>query len=361
MLGVGIIGCGQIAELHVAAYADRSDAKIVAVADKNVDAGCLIARQLGLSETDDVLVDYRELLQRNDVDVVEILLPHHLHAECALAALAAGKHTSLQKPMAVSLEEADQLIEAAAGASSKFHVFENFIFYPPIQRAKEIVDSGDLGDVMSIRLKSAAGYSENAWPSSAEQWRYSAELCGGGPMVFDDGHHKFAIAWHFLGLPLLVHSFIQQTYIRPDIQIDCPALVSWTYASGALGSFEATYSPEMFVETQQYPQDDRIEITGTKGILWVTRGHGKLLDAPPVILRTGRKTVTYDDMDTAWSSSFINATDNFLRSIESGTQALLSAEQASEVLAFAFAAGESARTGQPVSPRQSVKAPAVRR
>ncbi len=352
MLGVGIIGCGQIAELHSAALIGRTDARIVAVADKDPDAARDRARGLNLSETRDAYVDYRDLLARDDVDLVEILVPHHLHLEIALAALSAGKHVSLQKPMAISLEEAEQLVVAAAAATTQFHVFENFLFYPPIQRAKAIVDSGELGDLLSIRLKSAAGFSESAWTAPSEFWRLDADKCGGGPMLFDDGHHKFSIAWHFLGLPTRVNCFIQPTVLGPGISLDCPAITSWTYESGAVGSFEVTWSPEMYVETEQYAQDDRIEITGTRGILWVNRGHGNLMDAPPVVVRTGRATTIHDDMETAWSSSFVLATDHLLDCIESGTQALLSAEQASDVLAFAFAAGDSARLGQPVTPQR---------
>lgn len=350
MFGVGIIGCGQISELHCDAYTGRSDARVVAVSDKNRDAANVRAAQLGLSESADVYTDYRELLARDDVDVVEILVPHHLHYEMTVAALDAKKHVSLQKPMTISLDEADRLVELAAASTTQLRVIENFIFYPPIQRAKEIVNAGELGDVSSVRLKSAAGFNKGAWPSPSEQWRYSAEQCGGGPQVFDDGHHKFALAWHFLGLPSRVHSFIGSTALESGARLDCPAVISWTYENGALGSFETTYSPEMFVEADQYPQDDRIEITGTKGILWVTRGHGNLLNAPPVIVRTGNTIVSYDDMDTSWASSFTQATDHFLRSLVDGTQALLSPVQARNVMSFAIAAEESGRLGHAVSP-----------
>jgi predicted dehydrogenase len=347
MLGVGLIGCGQISELHAGAYARSNRARIVAIADKNLDAARLRATEQDLSERD-VYQDYRDLLERDDVDLVEVLVPHHLHCEVALAALAAGKHVSLQKPMAISAGEAQRLVDAASTATSRFHVFDNFLFYPPIQRAKAIVDAGELGDILSIRLKSAAGYSPDSWPAPSEFWRLDEDKCGGGPMLFDDGHHKFAVAWHFLGMPARVNTFLQPTVLGPGVTLDCPAIVSWAYAAGAVGSFEVTWSPEMYVETEQYAQDDRIEITGTKGVLWVTRGHGKLLDVAPVVVRTGRTTVHHDDMATSWASSFDLATEHFLSSIETGSTALLSAEDARDVLSFALAAGESARIGRPV-------------
>ncbi|MGI9007042.1 MAG: Gfo/Idh/MocA family protein [Streptosporangiaceae bacterium] len=283
MTGVAVIGCGQISDLHLAAYADRQDATITALADVRPQAAQRQRDRFGLGQAV-VTAEYREVLARPDVDLVEILVPHQLHRRVALEALHAGKHVSLQKPMGISMAEADDLVAGAAASSGCARVFENFLFYPPVMRAKQIIDSGELGDILTIRLKSAAGYNPAAWPPPAEPWRSDRERCGGGQMVFDDGHHKFALAWYLGGLAEVVHAFIESRPLASGAVLDVPALVSWRYASGALGSFEATYSPGLFVETGQYPQDDRIEVTGTKGIMWVTRGHGRLLNVPPVVV-----------------------------------------------------------------------------
>ena len=80
-----------------------------------------------------VFADYHELLALSEVDLVEILLPHHLHCQATLDAAAAGKHISLQKPMALTVAEADGMVAAAQAAGVIFKVFENFIFYPPVQ------------------------------------------------------------------------------------------------------------------------------------------------------------------------------------------------------------------------------------
>ena len=104
-----------------------------------------------------ITADYHELLALDRVDLVEILLPHHLHVEAALAAFAAGKAVSLQKPMATTLAGADRLIAGAAQAGVPFRVFENFIFYPPVAKAKELVDAGAIGTPLTIRIKSNAG------------------------------------------------------------------------------------------------------------------------------------------------------------------------------------------------------------
>jgi predicted dehydrogenase len=353
MIGVAIVGCGQISSLHLAAYANHEEVSVTALVDTALPVARQQQERFGLQSAV-VLSDYRDALARPDVDLVEILVPHHLHLEVALAALEAGKHVSLQKPMGLSLDEADQLVTASSASTGLSHVFENFIFYPPVVRAKQIIDSGEIGDVLAVRIKSNAGYNEAAWPSPSEAWRYDRDKCGGGPMVFDDGHHKFALAWLIGGLPESVHAWIQTTVFESGAELDVPSLVSWKYRSGAVGSFEATYSPELFIETEQYPQDDQIEVTGTKGVLWVSRGHGKLRDVPPVVVRAGRTETSYDDFDVDWASSFRDATSHFLAAIEGVHEASLSFPEARDILRFAMSAETSSRTGVPVAFDESV-------
>ncbi len=109
---VGFIGAGRISDLHALEYAANPDASIVAVADVNADLARERAQRWGFPLAR-IYADYRALLDDPDVDAVEILLPHHLHAEAALAAMDAGKHVSLQKPMTILVADADRLIARA--------------------------------------------------------------------------------------------------------------------------------------------------------------------------------------------------------------------------------------------------------
>ena len=128
-VGVGIVGTGRISDLHAIEYLANPLARIVALCDVNTTRAAARAAAWGL---DDVAVegDIDALLARPEVDLVEILLPHHLHLEAALKAVGAGKIVSLQKPMCISLEEADRLVDAADASDRPFKVFENFLFYP---------------------------------------------------------------------------------------------------------------------------------------------------------------------------------------------------------------------------------------
>ena len=215
---------------------------------------------------------------------------------------------------------------------------------------KPCIDNGEIGDLLTIRVKSNSGVSQTEWqvPAAARAWRLNPEECGGGPLVFDDGHHKFALGWHFMGSPQEVHAWIGRTEIAPGDFLDAPAIVSWKFPNNRYGSLEAVYSPELQLDTQHYAQDDRIEITGSKGVIWVTRGHGKMMDLPPVLLYKDRETRGFSDMPVGWEHSFINSTKHFIGAYFAGEPPSLTGEEGREVLQFALAAQESARVGAAV-------------
>ena len=265
-LRVGFIGTGRISDLHALAYLDDDRAEIAAVCDHNLELARARGRRWNVPENR-VFRDYADMLAVDDIDLVEILLPHHLHYQATLDAAAAGKHISVQKPMALSVAQADEMIAAAKAAGVILKVYENFIFYPPVQRAKALIDNGEIGDLLTIRIKSNSGVSPTEWdvPASAQAWRLNPDECGGGPLVFDDGHHKFALGWHFMGMAEAVHAWIGSTELAPNMYLDAPAIVSWKFPGNRYGTLEAVYSPELVLDTRHYAQDDRVEITGSKG------------------------------------------------------------------------------------------------
>ena len=349
MLRVGIIGCGRISDLHALGYRDRDDAGIVALCDVDRTNAASKAAQWGLPEAE-IFDDYRKLCESGLVDLVEIIVPHHLHYELAAFAIDCDLHVSLQKPLALSLADADRLLSAAARSSKVVRLYENFLFYPPVLKALELIEQGLIGEPLSVRLKSNAGYSPTAWdiPFSALLWRNNPEECGGGPLVFDDGHHKFSLAWIVLGQPAEVHAWIGSTYVL-SFELDSPSLVSMRYESGAVASLEVVYSQELLIEgTSHYAQDDRMEITGTRGVVWVNRGHGQIGDAPPVVSYADGRVETYE-CETGWEQSFIGATRSLLDTIAAGREPVLTLAEGRDVLAAALAAQRSARDGSSVS------------
>ncbi len=349
MLRVGIIGTGRISDLHAIEYLQNERAQIVAVCDIDQESAQRRAAEWGVPPAR-IFKRHRDLLAVPDLDLVEILLPHHLHHPVTLDALAAGKHVSVQKPMALNLPQADEMIAAADAADRSLRVYENFLSYPPVVRAKALIDAGEIGDPLTIRIKSNAGFSPTAWhvPLSTWAWRFNPETCGGGPMIFDDGHHKFALAWHFMGMAEEVHAWIGEMKLMPGRVLDTPAIVSWKFPANRFGSLEVVYSPQLEIETRYYAQDDRVEITGTKGVLWINGGHGRLGDSPPLALYRDGKTRTFDDIPTGWEQSFVHATRHLIDAFDSGDRPRLTGAEGRAILRFLLAAQQSARSGQSV-------------
>ncbi len=347
---VGFIGTGRISDLHAIEYRANPHAEIVALCDRDPALAAARARAWGLDRPA-ICTDYRELLALEAVDLVEILLPHHLHLEVGLAAVAAGKAVSLQKPLALNLADADRLIAAADRAGVPFRVFENFIFYPPVVKAKELVDAGAIGEPLTIRIKSNPGSRRFAWevPAAAQAWRQDRAQAGGGPLAFDDGHHKFALAWHFMGPAEEVHAWIGRTVAEDGFVFDAPALISFRFPRQRCGNLEIVYSPDLEVLTEHYAQDDRVEITGTEGVLLINRGHGQLGRGvvPLQLYRAGAWT-DYRDLETGWERSFVHATRHGIEALRRGAQARLAGREAREILRFALAAQQAAATGAAV-------------
>ena len=348
-IGVGLIGTGRISDLHALEYLANPHAEIVALCDRDPALAEGRAGAWGL-ERPVICTDYRELLALESVDLVEILLPHHLHVEAAQAALAAGKAVSLQKPIALNLADADRLIDAAEQARVPFRVFENFIFYPPVVKAKALVEEGAIGEPLTIRIKSNPGSRKFAWqvPAGAQAWRQDPAQAGGGPLAFDDGHHKFALAWHFMGQAEEVHAWIGRTAGEGGFVFDAPAMISFRFPGQRYGNLEIVYSPDLEIATEHYAQDDRLEITGTEGVILLNRGHGQLGRVVPLQLYRAGRWTDYHDLETGWERSFVHATRHAIDALRRGEQPRLTGRDAREVLRFALAAQEAARSGTTV-------------
>lgn len=346
---IGFIGCGRISTLQALGYLEHDSAEIVAVCDRDPD---VLARRAAEWHVAATYTDYRALLDDPEVDAVEILVPHHLHSEVALAALAAGKHVSLQKPPTFTLGELAEIDAAAQAADRRFRVVENFMHYPPHVRARELIAAGAIGEPLSVRIKTAAGRLGDGWdvPWEATAWRMDPARCGGGPTCFDHGYHCFTLGQMFIAEPVeQVHAWIHVHQIGPGMVYDGPAMISWKYAGvPKFGSWEVIASIGMRVRSDYYPSDDRLEIHGTEGILWVTRCTGKLLDEPPLLLYRDGETRAFHDVPADWADSFRAASRDFVEALRSGRPAQHDAAAAAAVLRFAIAAHVSACERRPV-------------
>ncbi len=346
-IGVGIIGCGRIFDLHMLGYQGREDAAVLALADPNPRARDERAARYGIPRA---FADYEVLLEDRDIDLVEILTPHHLHHRMALDALEAGKHVSLQKPPALCVSELDEIISAARRSGLTLRIYENFVFYPPIVRARRLIEEGAIGTPLNIRMRSLAGSAAGGWevPLESWAWRVTENTCGGGPFIFDDGYHKFSIALHLFGPVEKVLCWSDPTPLAEGAALDAPSVCMWSHARGKFGTIDFTWAHNLFIKSRYYPQDDRIELTGTDGIIWVTQGHAEMLDLPPLLLYRDGRLTAHNDLEADWGVSFRDATRHLLEGLHTGSEACQTGEEARRVLQFGLAAMRSAREGREV-------------
>lgn len=350
---VGFIGAGQIADLHAREYRRSEVGRLFAVCDNDAAIAKARAAEFGAERA---YADYRELLADPEVDAVEILLPHHLHADVTVAALEAGKHVSVQKPMANTMAEADRMVDAGKASGKLFRVFENFRYYPAYQLAKRLIEEGAIGEPQTIQVSVVDGDHPNAWPSvpRARKWRYDRRLNAGGPVVFDHGFHVFSIVMYLMGPVDEVMAWIDESQGMFGV-IDRPALIAWKHtAPQRYGSWQSTGSRDMLVRSPYYADDELCHVIGSKGIIWVNRCSGEMLQAPPVVLYRDGEIREFHDMDTDWGHSFELGARDFLEAIRDGRESDMTGEEGREVLRFVLAAHQSARLGRNVKVADAV-------
>ncbi|MBU0929072.1 MAG: Gfo/Idh/MocA family oxidoreductase [Spirochaetes bacterium] len=324
---VGIIGCGRISDLHARGYLANERASIAATCDSDA---ALARSKAGAWGAEKSYSEYRELLADPGIDAVDIITPQRFHEEIALAAMAAGKHVSIQKPMTVSMDSADRIAEAAARSSRVTRLFENYVFYPPLVLAKRLIDDGAIGEPTSMRIKFVSG-SSGGWdvPASAWGWRSDEHRKGFGMQTFDHGHHMWSVAWFLMGEVEKVTSWIDSV----DGSIDCPAVIMWKYKGAPkYGVCDYSHSLEMHVPSDYYANDEWFEVTGSKGILLVARCTGRICEGAPVRVFRDDAWTEYRDIDSDWAAGFKGATDNFVEAIRGGAPAMLSVDQGREIL-----------------------------
>jgi len=347
---IAFAGCGRISDLHILGYENCTNAAVSGLFDVNMAKAKEKAAAWGVEK---VYGSYEELLADDDIDVVEILTPHHFHCEMTVKAAKAGKHISLQKPMALTIDEGHKMIDASREAGIHFRIYENFVYLPAYKKAKELIDSGAIGEprMVSIRLRSGSG--RGAWdvPMESWQWRLNPETCGGCPIMFDHGYHLYSVAVNLVGGIEKVSAWMESLELIPGsgIMINSLSTVMWKYRDiSAYGTMDMVLSPGLKIETSHYPDENRIEITGTEGIIFINGSTGRIQNRPPLELYKNGVTISYEDLPVEWVSSFVLATRDFIKALDKNQQAALSPERGLEVLEFALAVRDSAESQKTV-------------
>ena len=345
---LAIVGCGNISQLNAPGYLQHPRCDVVALCDTEPERAKRRARDWGI--TPRVYSDFAQVLDDSAIDAVELLTPTWMHADQIVAALAAGKHVSAQKPLAVSIAEADRIAAAVARARTTFRVTENFLYYPPILKAKELLDAGAIGEPSLVRIHTtrAQHITGQAIELDADAlvWRRDRDRNPGGAL-FDDGVHKYATAALWIGEIGDVSAIVTR---RDDLIMETPSVATWRFKGrDCLGIIDYTYAPEMTIRSRYYRADEFFEIHGSRGILWVTRCTGEMLDLPPVVLIKGTETTSYQvPMD--WRLGFDGAARDFVDGLLEGRQPAQDVHSARRVLQVPLAIYEASRSRRPVAP-----------
>ncbi|MBN9023579.1 MAG: Gfo/Idh/MocA family oxidoreductase [Rhizobiales bacterium] len=267
-IGIGLVGSGFMGRSHAHAFRAAPgvfDLPLTPVfemlADVNAEAAERAAAALGFARSTG---DWKALVADPAVDLVDITTPNTLHLPIALAAIEAGKPVYCEKPLAPSAPEAKQMVDAAERKGVKTAVGFNYLKNPMVALAREIVESGEIGEVVSFRGIHAEDYMTD--PKAPWTWRL--DKAGGHGVVADLGSHIISIARAIVGpIESLVGQIETVTRQRPMIgsgemravEVDDEARALVRFASGATGSLEASWVKAGRKMTLAF------EVTGSKG------------------------------------------------------------------------------------------------
>ncbi len=320
---VGIIGCGGISQAHARGYQNLPELLQIAATCDEIEINAEErAQQLG---ADQVYTDYEKMLKDANIDAVDICLPHDLHAVVSIAASEAGKHVLVEKPIAISLEEADSMIAASEKAGTLLMVALNQRYDPAHQRIKEMIDEGVLGRILCIRID----HNQNVSLPEGHWIRSRARL--GGGVLIGSGIHRVDLLRWFGGEVTQVASFQVEQPERMEGEV--VVVMNALFESGAIGEVTAIWA------VRKAPWYEGVWVYGTEGSVY--RINGLFWDSPD----------GYVKLDVPEADSFTEELRHFGQCILNDNTPLTSGVEARRSLEVVLAAYRSADS------RESIKLP----
>lgn len=336
----GIIGYGPVFNwgwMHARWINAVDDLKLMAICDKNPD--CAAKAKNDFPEAD-VYKDMREMLLRDDIDVVSVVTQHNTHKPIVIECLKAGKHTVVEKPMCISIAEATEMIETAKESNKTLAVFHNRRHDGNVRAIKDIIDKGLIGDVFHIEV-SSCGYGPHFnFGRQGEPWRANKNISGGG--LYDWGAH--AIDWVLSMIPskmAQVTGFFNKLVWRQASNED---------HTRAIIRFENGCVADIMQSHLAYYGKPLWYILGTKGSIIDTghnaiKGYTQELNGSPsgsFKLRTaeGEKEISY--MESDWLTHYVDLANHFKK----GTPVPVSGKDGRRVITVLETAEKSSKSGR---------------
>lgn len=334
---VGIIGSGFEADIHAASFQIMpEEAEVVAVASPTPGHAEALAQRYGIPR---VFRDYQEMLREDDIEMVTITAPNYLHAQMTLDAANAGKHVVCEKPLCMTLEEADEMIDVCQRQGVLLMYAEELFFTPKYVQAKRMADDGAFGKVYLVKQ------SEKHFGPHAD-WFWDVKRSGGG-VLMDMGCHGIAFCYWFLNRPKIRSVQCQLgTYVHGDkTRGDDNSICILEFEGDAVGLVENSWA-------HRGGMDDRVEVHGEGGVTYANLHMGNAL---PTYSEYGfgyavekapeTKGWTYPVFEELWNYGFPQEMHHFARCVRGKEQPLATGEDGRLVQEVLYAAYESARTG----------------
>jgi UDP-N-acetylglucosamine 3-dehydrogenase len=334
-LRVAVIGCGSIAQhRHLPEYQSNKNVELIAVCDSNEERAQAVAEKYGVK----AYTNYEEVISSGLVDAVSVCTPNYLHAPISIAALHAGLHVLCEKPMATSKQEAEEMIAAANESGKKLMIAHNQRFVPSHQRARKLIESGEIGKIYSFRTAFGHGGPEGWSVEGKEGWFFQKEKAFVGAMG-DLGVHKTDLLRYVLGEEITEVGAFVETSAKDFADVDDNAVCVLKTETGIIGTLAASWA---YVSKE----DNSTIIYGEKAIL-------RLEDDPInslVVQYTNGEVVNYQlgkiQSNAEGGQNNSHVIDKFVESILQDHEPPVSGEEGMKSLEVILAALQSNETKQ---------------
>jgi len=340
---VALLGAGFIADIHIESYQRFvPDAEVVAVYTRDLQKAAAFANKHGIAQWYD---DLEQAITQSGCDVVDIGLPNFLHHRAVLAAARAGKHVIIEKPLALNLQEADEMIAACQSAGRKLMYAEELCFAPKYERVRKLVNEGAVGQIFQMRQ-----CEKHNGPHTA--WFYDIEQSGGGA-IMDMGCHGIAwFRWMLGGRPkaVSVYAHMQPGLIHQGrTKAEENSMVIVEFEGGAIGVAENSWA-------KHGGMDDRVEVYGTGGVVYADlfvgnsaltyseAGYGYAMEKA-----ASTKGWSFTIFEEAFNQGYPQELKHFIQCVREDQDPVVTGEDGRGVLEIMLAAYESAGTGRKVA------------
>lgn len=333
-IGVAVIGSGLVGERRARAAATDARTALRLVVDTDRGRSTKLAAELGA----DAARDWREAIDRSDIGAVVVSTPNALLVPIGIAALRAGRHVLIEKPMGRNATEARALTAEARRAGTVLKVGFNHRFHPAIARANELFRTGAIGRLVQLRAR----YGHGARPGYELEWRGDAESAGGGELL-DQGVHVVDLFQWFAGPAIRAQAELQ-TAVWELGRLEDNAFGLLRYGAGVVGQFHASMT--------QWKNLFSLEVHGDRGALIVEGLGGSYGTETLTVVRRNMaggvpesERTPYDEPDSSWSLEW----SDFAEAIHGGRMLHGLPDDGLRVMATVDALYAAARSGSAIS------------